>query len=198
MPSTNFDFCANEYSSIFELPHIKYGDDYTLMKKIGDVSGRSVMDVGCGEGTLARLLKSQGASRVVGLDLSERMVELAKQQENRQGSGVEYLCRDLLMLETIGQFDLVIASFIFTLAHTRDNLLKMCQAVHANLKPEGRLLVGQNQNPNPRTETVHYSAHLGAGRLIDQPMLDACVTFGAKIIEKTGLSNRLVGRITCS
>jgi SAM-dependent methyltransferase len=144
MPSTNFDYCANEYSSIFELPFIKYGDYYTLIKKIGDVSGRSVLDVGCGEGTVARLLKSQGAFRVVGVDLSEGMVELAREQENRQGSGVEYLCRDLRMLETIGQFDLVIASFIFTLAHTRDNLLKMCQAVHANLKPGGRLLVADD------------------------------------------------------
>ena len=40
-----------------------------LLALLGDVSGRRVLDAGCGEGYLARILAARGA-RVTGIDLS--------------------------------------------------------------------------------------------------------------------------------
>lgn len=141
MSSTNFDFCASEYASLFELPYIKYGDCYTILKIIGDVSGQSILDLACGEGTLVRQMKAHGARRVVGVDLSQSMITLAQLQESQQPLGVKFLCQDVLTLDVVGQFDMVTASFIFSLAHTKENLLKMVKAACANLKPGGRLVV---------------------------------------------------------
>ncbi|MDP9352457.1 MAG: class I SAM-dependent methyltransferase [Chloroflexota bacterium] len=51
-----------------------------LLEVIGDVSGRMVLDAGCGEGYLARILAGLGA-RVTGVDLSPRLIALARAKD---------------------------------------------------------------------------------------------------------------------
>src|SRR6266704_4816361 len=49
-----------------------------LLALLPDVDGRRVLDLGCGAGQLARHLATSGAAEVVGVDLSERMLALAR------------------------------------------------------------------------------------------------------------------------
>jgi 2-polyprenyl-3-methyl-5-hydroxy-6-metoxy-1,4-benzoquinol methylase len=49
-----------------------------LMGLLPDVAGRRVLDLGCGAGQLAHHLATRGAAGVVGLDVSERMLALAR------------------------------------------------------------------------------------------------------------------------
>jgi len=41
------------------------------------VKGATVLDVGCGEGYVSRNLKSMGAKKIVGVDISEHMIDCA-------------------------------------------------------------------------------------------------------------------------
>ena len=50
----------------------------------GELAGRSVLDIGCGEGYCARELKRRGAGDYLGVDLSEQMIEAAKLQEAKE------------------------------------------------------------------------------------------------------------------
>jgi len=68
---------------------------------IGDLSGKTVLDAGCGEGYNTRLLASSGA-RMTGVDISERMIELARQEEQREPLGVRY---ELASFSDLGIFD---------------------------------------------------------------------------------------------
>lgn len=52
-----------------------------------DLVGRTVVDVGCGDGRLARLMKEHGAARVIGLECSPR--QLAKARALPPMAGVE-------------------------------------------------------------------------------------------------------------
>src|SRR5919108_2026043 len=45
---------------------------------LGDVSGRRALDLGCGAGQLGFYLAEAGAAEVVGIDASERMLEVAR------------------------------------------------------------------------------------------------------------------------
>ena len=55
-----------------------------------DMRGRSVLDLGCGYGWHCRYALEQGAARVLGLDISENMLDEARK---RGGAGIEYrLC----------------------------------------------------------------------------------------------------------
>ena len=56
---------------------------------IGDLRGRRVLDSGCGEGYNTRILARRGA-RMTGVDLSERMIALAREEERREPLGIEY------------------------------------------------------------------------------------------------------------
>src|SRR5262249_41083212 len=58
---------------------------------IGDVRGKDVLDAGCGEGYNTRILAQRGA-RMTGVDISERMIELAREEERREPLGIRYVC----------------------------------------------------------------------------------------------------------
>src|SRR5436305_14463130 len=63
-----------------------------LLDVLRDVAGQDVLDAGCGEGYLSRILANRGA-RVTGVDLAPRLVELArgKDPEGRIGYRVAEL-----------------------------------------------------------------------------------------------------------
>jgi 2-polyprenyl-3-methyl-5-hydroxy-6-metoxy-1,4-benzoquinol methylase len=48
-----------------------------LLDLLGELDGRTVLDAGCGEGFLARVLAGRGA-RVTGVDLSPRLIGAAR------------------------------------------------------------------------------------------------------------------------
>ena len=71
---------------------------------IGDVEGLRVLDAGCGEGYVARVLEKKGAI-VTAVDVSRKLVEKGK---GKVGS-IDYLVADLSegLPQFEGQFDLV-------------------------------------------------------------------------------------------
>ena len=63
----------------------------------------SVLDLGCGTGTLTRLMAAKGFD-MIGVDLSEQMLDIAheKEFEMDEPSGAIYLCQDMRELELFG------------------------------------------------------------------------------------------------
>ena len=61
-----------------------------FLELIGDVRGRRVLDAGCGEGYNTRILARRGG-RLTGVDLSERMIALAREEERREPLGIDYV-----------------------------------------------------------------------------------------------------------
>src|SRR5436189_3711957 len=49
-----------------------------LLALLPDVNGRRALDLGCGAGQLAHHLATSGAAEVIGVDVSERMLALAR------------------------------------------------------------------------------------------------------------------------
>jgi 2-polyprenyl-3-methyl-5-hydroxy-6-metoxy-1,4-benzoquinol methylase len=58
-----------------------------LLALLGEIAGRRVLDAGCGEGYLARLLAARGA-HVTGIDLSPRLIELGRTKDS--GRHIDY------------------------------------------------------------------------------------------------------------
>ncbi|HEY4636091.1 MAG TPA: methyltransferase domain-containing protein, partial [Rhodospirillales bacterium] len=63
--------------------------DPNFARFVGDLRGKRVLDAGCGEGDSSRILARNGAA-VVGIDISDAMLELAKTEEARNPLGIEY------------------------------------------------------------------------------------------------------------
>lgn len=81
-------------------------DDVPVVQRI---SGRRVLDAGCGTGLLAVDLARQGA-RVTAIDLSPNLVQLARERlpEDLGGGSVTFVAGDMLD-ERLGRFDHVVA-----------------------------------------------------------------------------------------
>jgi SAM-dependent methyltransferase len=60
-----------------------------FLELVGDLAARSVLDAGCGEGYNTRIFARRGA-RMTGIDLSTRMIELARDEERRAPLGIRY------------------------------------------------------------------------------------------------------------
>lgn len=60
-------------------------------QRIGGLSGRSVLDIGCGGGLLSEAMAERGA-RVTGIDLAEASLEVARAHAADAGIEVDYRC----------------------------------------------------------------------------------------------------------
>lgn len=84
---------------------------------LGDVSGRRVLDLGCGGGQLAFYLAEAGAAEVVGIDGSERMLDVAR--DRWAHPRVSYRRESMEDADfSPGAFDLVVSSL--ALHYVRD------------------------------------------------------------------------------
>lgn len=72
----------------------------------GDVHGRAVADLGCGNGVFCIGAKLMGASRSVGVDIDPKALETARANAEAIGADVEFVEGDVSSLE--GAFDTVI------------------------------------------------------------------------------------------
>jgi len=89
-----------------------------------DYDAPSVLDVGGGSGRIGELILAEGASRYVDVDLSDTMLDLARDRLERFEDKVELVQGDFLTEPIEGQFDLVLALGYFdyiedAAAHTR-------------------------------------------------------------------------------
>jgi len=69
----------------------------------------AVLDAGGGSGRIGERLLEQGASRYVDVDLSDTMLELARERLARFGDKVELVQGDFLTAPLSGRFDVVLA-----------------------------------------------------------------------------------------
>jgi SAM-dependent methyltransferase len=107
-----------------------------LRALLPELRGRRVVDLGCGYGWFCRWAQEQGATRVLGIDVSERM--LARARELNAAEGITYQRHDL---ETFalgeGAFDVAYSSL--TLHYIRD-VERFFVMVHRALVPGGQLV----------------------------------------------------------
>jgi SAM-dependent methyltransferase len=69
-----------------------------LLDLVPPLAGRTVLDVACGQGLATRALATAGAKRVVGVDSSVAMVELAERHGTPSGCDLSYLVDDAQQL----------------------------------------------------------------------------------------------------
>ena len=112
----------------------------TVLDLVGDISNKSVLDLACGYGFFGRELYKRSASKVVGVDISEMMIDLAREESRKNGDKIEFHVCNVSEMETLGHFDVVVAAFLFNYADSLSELGNMFKSVAANLKPGGRLI----------------------------------------------------------
>ena len=107
-----------------------------LRAMLPGLQGKSVLDLGCGYGWFCRWAAEAGAARVLGVDVSEKM--LARASAMGEHPTVSYARLDLEQLALPpASYDLVYSSLAFHYVEGFDTLLA---AIRQGLKPGGKLV----------------------------------------------------------
>ncbi len=85
-----YDPLADEYVSKRQFFTSPKGEIMECLKQIG-VVGKKVLDLGCGDGAHAKKIMELGAQSVVGIDISGKFIDIAKQ---RNLEGCEFIVAD--------------------------------------------------------------------------------------------------------
>jgi len=98
-PPAAYDQVADAYSRALDPDGVGL-EDTVLTGLVGDVAGRDVLSLACGQGRDARLLARLGA-KVTGVDVSEEMLRHARRHEAEQPRGILYVHGDAQSLERL-------------------------------------------------------------------------------------------------
>jgi len=133
----DYDSLAEAYTAETEANLINaYYERPAILALAGDVTGRRILDAGCGSGPLFGALRDRGAI-VTGFDTSTKMLELARR---RLGDGADLQVADLgsPLPFPDGAFDDVMASLVL---HYLEDWGPTLAELRRVLTPGGRLIV---------------------------------------------------------
>ena len=132
-----YDQIGCKYNEYARTATLKQAERYSILKMVGALNGKRVMDLACGSGFYTRLVKQQRAAQVIGIDISPEMIRLAQQQEQEQPLGIDYQVRDTASLPYLGDFDLITAIYLLNYAVSKAQMLAMFHSVYKNLAKDG-------------------------------------------------------------
>ena len=94
----------NNANNLFEIP--------ALLSLLPELDGKKVLDLGCGFGDHCRLFAEMGAEKVIGIDISSKMLDVAR-KENADPR-IEYINMPIESIDKLnGSFDIAVSSLAF-------------------------------------------------------------------------------------
>lgn len=122
------NIAANE---IVEMP--------AIYSALPDLTGKRVLDLGCGSGNNCVKAVELGASYVVGIDVSKNMIDLAREINKNEKINYENIAME--SISSLNQkFDVVISSLAFHYVEDYDKLLR---DIYELLNENGQLIFSQ-------------------------------------------------------
>ena len=109
------------------------GEWHVLKKLLPDFKGKRVLDIGCGFGWHCIYAAEQGASYVLGTDISTKMLAAAREKTNFDNVEYKQIAMEDMAFPA-DSFDIVISSLAF---HYTPDFQKICQLIHHSLTPGG-------------------------------------------------------------
>ncbi len=110
-----------------------------MKELLPELNEKTVLDLGCGCGSNCLEFALNGAKRVVGVDISEKMLEVAKREATDEK--IEYKNMSMTDILTLGEkFDFIYSSLAF---HYIEDFIKLCEDMYALLNENGILLFSQ-------------------------------------------------------
>ncbi len=108
-----------------------------IMRGLGDIRGLIVLDYGCGNGRFARKLESLGTAKVIGVDISSTMIDLANAVD--PNSRVEYHVNpdNTLSFLSDNSVDKVMANLVFMMSPSKMEMQQSFREIYRVLKRGG-------------------------------------------------------------
>jgi len=133
---------ADIYDSVYR--DKKYDEECNIIHTLFDTYGEggisSVLDLGCGTGNHALRLATQGY-RVIGVDQSEEMLDIAREKIEEKGVSVALYHGDIKSVAINQKFDAAILMFaVLGYQVTNDDLIQTLRNIRRHLRMGGLLI----------------------------------------------------------
>src|SRR5690625_1112443 len=161
----------NFYSAYEQMPRsvkgLKGAGEWHIFRELmPDLRNKNVVDLGCGFGWHCRYAREQGARSVVGVDISENMINKAREITN--DSFISYIKKPIEDFAfTKSHFDFIMSSLAF---HYIESFKLICEKVYDSLKVDGTFVFSVEHPNVPRSEE-HTSELQSRGHLVCRLLL---------------------------
>ena len=126
-----------------------------------------ILDLGCGKGIISDRLLQRNSGEVIAIDLSDKMIEFAK-QENRQ-SKVKFINADFYDFTSEKPFDMIICFDAFPHFLDVDSYVKKAASL---LKTGGELIIAHDIG-REELNSHHHAHAMGVSRMLKEPIDEA-------------------------
>jgi len=157
---------AEGYSAIRGKIATTERDTFRVFRSIG-IKDKVILDFGCGDGFYSIKLIQEGAKKVIGIDASSTMIELAKKKYPHER--VAYINADGKSLPLPDySFDIVFANFV--IQHFKESH-RPIKEIHRVLKDDGYLLLALPIYKIRKSELVNTEISIILGSSIGKPVI---------------------------
>jgi ubiquinone/menaquinone biosynthesis C-methylase UbiE len=133
-------------SEKFRTPN--YSKEYirkpAILKLIGDIKGKKILELGCGSGYWTRIFAKKGA-KCLGVDIEETQLKIAIEEEKKTPLGITYLKADISNLRILksNSFDIVFMEFVLLEIPKISIIKKIFREAYRVLKKDGILFISE-------------------------------------------------------
>lgn len=121
-----------------------YESGFNEARKIfGDLTGKTALDFGTGAGRTAQLLLSMNASKVIGVDHNQSMIDQARKLSDPK---LEFVKIDKVVPFPDNTFDAAIAAHVFVEVSSIDEMKQISSEVYRILKPGSSFVIITNNS----------------------------------------------------
>lgn len=119
----------------------RHCQDPVIFRALGDIRGKSLLDLACGDGFYTRRFRAEcAADPVMGIDLSPKQIERARAIERREQGGIEYRVGDVTSLSLERRFHMVTAIHLLHYLESAAELESALSRIHETLLDGGRFV----------------------------------------------------------
>jgi demethylmenaquinone methyltransferase/2-methoxy-6-polyprenyl-1,4-benzoquinol methylase/phosphoethanolamine N-methyltransferase len=174
------DFSAPFYDLMFRSFCLGHERDFRqkVVEWLDLNSNETVLDVGCGTGILTSMIanKTNGRGSIFGIDLSPRIIEVAKKKASRNGKRAKYKVASSLALPFDNEtFDVVVTSLLYHQLMSLAERARTLSEIWRVLKPEGRYVA---------VEFTKFT--MGNLFVVHDSLIRGIGLFSSRLLEKNG------------
>jgi toxoflavin synthase len=115
--------------------------DPVIFRTLGDIRGKSLLDLACGDGFYTRRFRTEcAANPVMGIDLSPKQIERAEAIEQREQLGIVYRVGDVMSLNLERRFDIVTAIHLLHYLENAAEIESALRGIHETLCDGGHFV----------------------------------------------------------